>query len=183
MLNRIIALAILLFLSPILLIVSIIILFDDGFPIFFTQKRVGRKNEYFHIIKFRTMKNDTKDIATHLVKNFENNILSSGHFLRKYSIDELPQLINILMGQMNFIGPRPALHNQYDLIKLRNKYNIFKLKPGVTGWAQVNGRDEISIEKKVKLDYYYLENKNFIINIKILFMTLVKVISREGVSH
>ena len=122
MLNRIIALVMLIFLSPILLIVSIIILLNDGFPIFFMQKRVGIKNEHFYIIKFRTMKKDTKDIATHLVKNFENNILSSGHFLRKYSIDELPQLINILMGQMNFIGPRPALHNQYDLIKLRNKY-------------------------------------------------------------
>lgn len=183
MINRIISLLLLLILLPVFIIVCFVIVMDDGFPIFYKQKRVGQYNQYFEIIKFRTMKTNTKDVATHLFGKFESNILLSGHFLRKYSIDELPQLINIIKGQMNFIGPRPALYNQYDLINLRNNFNISSIKPGVTGWAQVNGRDEISMEKKVKLDQYYLNNKSFILNIKILFLTLVKVISKDGISH
>jgi O-antigen biosynthesis protein WbqP len=183
MISRIISLLLLIILIPFFIVIYSIILIDDGFPVFFRQKRVGKNNKNFEIIKFRTMKKDTKDVATHLVSSFENNILFSGNFLRKYSIDELPQLINIINGQMNFIGPRPALHNQHDLVNLRNNYNISILKPGVTGWAQVNGRDDISLEKKVKLDYYYLKNRSLILNFKILLMTLIKVIFKEGISH
>lgn len=171
----------LIFLLPILFIVSTIILFDDGFPIFFKQKRIGKNSKAFQIFKFRTMKKDTKDIATHLVKNFENNILYSGHFFRKYSVDELPQLINILKGDMKFIGPRPALYNQFDLIELRKSFKVDLIKPGITGWAQVNGRDEVSIKDKVKLDAYYIKNRNLFLDFKIVLLTLYKVINKSGV--
>ena len=161
MLSKFISFLIFLFLIPFFLIVAIVIFLDDGLPIFFKQKRVGKNKVLFNIFKFRTMKKDTADIATHLIKNHNNQILKSGHFLRKYSIDELPQLFNILLGHINFIGPRPALFNQYDLISQRNEKGINILKPGITGWAQVNGRDELSINDKVKFDEEYLERTSF----------------------
>jgi O-antigen biosynthesis protein WbqP len=181
--SKIFSLILLICLSPILLIVAITILVDDGFPILFRQKRVGQNNAHFWIYKFRTMKKDAPDIATHLVKDGTSLYTSIGPFLRKFSFDELPQLINILKGDMIFIGPRPALYNQDDLIELRTQAGVHTLIPGVTGWAQVNGRDELSIPDKVKMDEYYLKNKSLWLNIKILFMTVIKVFKTEGVSN
>jgi len=129
------------------------------------------------------MKKDTPDIATHLVNDSDSLYTAIGPFLRKYSIDELPQLINIVKGDMTFIGPRPALYNQDDLIDMRTKAGVNRLVPGVTGWAQVNGRDELSIPDKVKMDIYYLENQSLWLDIKIIFMTVLKVFKTEGVSH
>ncbi len=181
MLNKIIAFILFVILLPIFFLVSLIILIDDGFPVFFTQKRVGINKSIFYIIKFRTMKKDTEDIATHLIDNHKSKILKSGNFLRKYSIDEIPQIINILLGDINFIGPRPALFNQYDLIELREKHNIHSIKPGITGWAQVNGRDSLSINEKLKYDKYYIKNKGIILNFKILYKTIVKVILAKDI--
>lgn len=181
MINKFLALTLFLILSPLFLIASLIILINDGFPIFFLQKRVGKNNKYFTIFKFRTMKKNTKDVATHLAENFENNILYSGHFLRKYSIDEIPQLINIIKGDMNLIGPRPALFNQYDLIELREKHNIHSVKPGITGWAQVNGRDSLSIIKKIEYDSYYIQNRGIVLYFRIVYRTIIKVILAKDI--
>jgi len=178
-----ISLILLTILSPILLIVALVIIIDDGFPVFFRQRRIGSNNEEFWIFKFRTMKNDTPDIPTHLFKEVQNYNTFIGPLLRKLSIDEIPQLINILKGEMIFIGPRPALHSQDDLKALRTEKGIHKIKPGITGWAQVNGRDELSVPEKVKLDEYYLQNKSFWLNIKILFITGVQILFPKGVSH
>ena len=156
---------------------------DDGFPIYFRQKRIGSNNTEFWVYKFRTMKNDIPDIPTHLFDENQNLYTLSGPLIRKFSIDELPQLINILKGEMVFIGPRPALYNQDDLAELRTKAGVHTLMPGVTGWAQVNGRDELSIPDKVKMDTYYLENKSLWLDIKILFLTVLKVFKTEGVTH
>ena len=169
--------------SPLLIIVSFFIFLEDGFPIFFLQKRVGVNNSFFKIYKFRTMLKGTPDIPTHLLKKKSKTYTKIGPFLRKYSIDELPQIINIIKGDMKFIGPRPALYNQYDLIELRNKSGVEKLFPGITGWAQVNGRDNISLAKKNTLDRYYLENKSILLDIKIIFLTIIKVFKKEGVIH
>ena len=182
MLNKIISLVMMIILIPIFFIIGLIIVIDDGFPIFFLQKRIGKNKKLFHIIKFRTMNNNTKDIATHLVKNYDNKILRSGNFLRKYSLDELPQIINVIFGDINFIGPRPALFNQQDLIELRERYNIHSIKPGITGWAQVNGRDSLSIKEKVRYDDYYVKNKSFILDIKILYKTIFKVFFAKDIS-
>ena len=164
-----------------MLIVAIAIIIDDGLPMLFKQKRVGLNNVHFWIYKFRTMKKDAPDIATHLVKDSTPLYTSIGPFLRMFSFDELPQLINILKGDMIFIGPRPALYNQDDLNNLRTEAGVQVLTPGVTGWAQVNGRDELSIPDKVKMDIYYLENQSLWLDIKILFMTIFKVFKTEGV--
>ena len=181
--SKIFSLILLICLSPILLIFAIAIIVDDGFPILFRQKRVGQNNAHFWIYKFRTMKKDAPDIATHLVKDGTSLYTSIGPFLRKFSFDELPQLLNIMKGDMTFIGPRPALYNQDDLIALRTQAGVHTVMPGVTGWAQVNGRDELSIPDKVKMDEYYLKNKSLWFNIKILFMTVFKVFKTEGVSN
>ena len=181
--SKIFSLILLICFSPILLIVAITIIVDDGFPILFRQKRVGQNNTHFWIYKFRTMKKDVADIPTHLVKDGTSLYTSIGPFLRKFSFDELPQLINILKGDMVFIGPRPALYNQDDLIELRTQAGVHSLMPGVTGWAQVNGRDELSIPDKVTMDEYYLKNKSLCLDIKIIFRTLIKVLKTEGVSH
>tara|TARA_S200000501_G_scaffold336210_1_gene341433 strand:+ start:31638 stop:32189 length:552 start_codon:yes stop_codon:yes gene_type:complete len=183
MLSKFISLLIFLLLIPLFLVVAIVIFLDDGLPIFFKQKRVGKNKVFFNIFKFRTMKKDTADIATHLIKNQNDQILKSGHFLRKYSIDELPQLFNILLGHINFIGPRPSLFNQYDLVEMRDKYGINEIKPGITGWAQVNGRDSLSLQDKVMLDKYYIENKNVFLNIKIIYKTILKVISAKDIKN
>jgi O-antigen biosynthesis protein WbqP len=183
MINKFLALILFLILSPLLLIGSLIILINDGLPIFFLQKRVGKNNKYFTIFKFRTMKKNTKDVATHLAENFESNMLCSGYFLRKYSIDEIPQLINIIRGDMNFIGPRPALYNQYNLIELREKHNIHSVKPGITGWAQVNGRDNLSSIEKTEYDIYYIQNKSNLLNFKIVYRTIIKVILAKDIKE
>ena len=181
LLQRLIALISLILLSPLFLIVAILIKLESKGPVFFEQKRVGKDNKNFTIYKFRSMRTDTPDVATHLLDNPEVFITKVGGFLRKTSLDELPQLLNIVKAEMLFVGPRPALYNQYDLNELRVLKGVDKLYPGVTGWAQVNGRDELEIEEKVKFDKEYLDNRSIILDIKIVFMTLFKVFKREGI--
>jgi len=182
-LSRILGILALILLSPVLVIVGLIILIDDGFPVLYRQKRIGVNNSKFMIYKFRTMRKDTPDIPTHLVTDPASLYTKIGPLLRKLSLDELPQLINIIKGEMNFVGPRPALHNQDDLIDLRTKAGVHKLYPGVTGWAQVNGRDELPIPVKVGFDEFYLKNKSIKLDILIMLKTLVKSLNMSGVSH
>ena len=183
MFNRLFALMILIILSPIFLIVAFFILLEDGSPIFFKQKRVGVNYTFFNIYKFRSMKKNTPNVATHLLENPESYLLRIGGVLRKLSLDELPNLINIIKGEMVFVGPRPALYNQDDLMALRVTAGVDKLKPGITGWAQVNGRDEISIEEKVAFDREYLARKSFWFDLKIILLTVVSVLSSRGVNY
>jgi len=133
--------------------------------------------------KFRTMRNDTPILATHLLTDADSYITPIGHFLRKTSLDELPQLYSIIKGDMSFVGPRPALYNQYDLIALRTERGIHRLLPGLTGWAQINGRDELDIATKVDYDEYYLKNQSIFFDLKILFLTFIKVLNKEGIRH
>lgn len=174
----------LLFLSsiPILLIASFVKLTSVG-PVLYWSDRVGIHNTIFKMPKFRTMRIDTPPVATHLLKNPDDYLTPVGSFLRKFSLDELPQLWSVLKGDMSFIGPRPALFNQDDLIELRTKKGIHYLVPGITGWAQINGRDELPIPVKVELDEYYLKNRSFLFDVRILWMTLMKVLKQEGVRH
>ena len=184
MFNRLLALIMLIALIPVFFIVIVLILIDDGFPVFFTQKRVGINYSFFKLYKFRTMKKNTPNVATHLLENPNQYVLKVGKILRKLSLDELPNLINIIKGEMVFVGPRPALYNQDKLMKLRIEAGVDHLKPGLTGWAQINGRDEISNEEKVVLENEYLENKSFLFDTKIFFMTFVSAFfKKEGVSH
>jgi O-antigen biosynthesis protein WbqP len=183
MLNRLFALIILLVLSPVFLIVAIAVFLEDGSPIFFKQKRVGVNYTFFNIYKFRSMKKNTPNIATHLLTNPEQYLLKIGGILRKLSLDELPNLINIIKGEMGFVGPRPALYNQDDLMEFRVATGVSRLKPGITGWAQINGRDELSIEKKVQLEQEYLNKKSFLFDIEILIKTFINVFFSKGVSH
>jgi len=170
------------FLSPFFLILVILIKIDSKGPILFKQKRVGINKIHFNILKFRTMKIDTpRDVPTHLLENPEQWITRIGKFLRKTSLDELPQLWNILVGHMSFIGPRPALWNQYDLIVERDKYGANNIRPGLTGWAQVNGRDELPIEIKARLDGEYVKKLSFKMDIKCFIKTIVSVLKRDGV--
>lgn len=169
-------------LSPIFLILIIAIKIDSRGPVLFKQKRVGITKTHFNILKFRTMRIDTpKDTPTHLLSNPEQYITKMGKFMRKSSLDELPQIWNIFVGQMSIIGPRPALWNQYDLIAERDKYGANDVPPGLTGWAQINGRDELPIEVKAKLDGEYVENINPWMDIKCFFGTLVIVMKSDGV--
>jgi O-antigen biosynthesis protein WbqP len=183
MINKSLALILLLLLIPIFLVVSIIIFFEDGFPIFFLQKRVGVNFSFFWIHKFRSMKKNTPNVATHLLSNPDQYLLKIGNFIRKTSLDELPNLINIVKGEMVFVGPRPALFNQDDLMALRVAAGVDKLKPGITGWAQINGRDDITIEKKVELEKEYLQKKSFLFDIEIIIKTFTNVLFSKGVSH
>ena len=183
MLNRFFSFFILIILSPIFLIVAIAILIEDGFPIFFTQKRVGINYTFFQIYKFRSMKRSTPNVATHLLENPAQYVLKIGGLLRKFSLDELPNLINIMKGEMVFVGPRPALFNQDDLMALRVAAGVDKLKPGITGWAQINGRDEISLEAKVALEKEYLQRKSFWFDVKIIIKTIANVFFGKGVKH
>ena len=183
MFNRIVALFLLIILSPIFLIVGILILIQDGLPVFFKQKRVGVNYSFFYIYKFRTMKKDTPNVATHLLTNPEQYLLKIGALLRKLSLDELPNLINIIKGEMVFVGPRPALYNQDDLMGLRVAVGVDKLIPGITGWAQVNGRDELSLEQKVALEKEYLSKKSLLIDFHILIKTFINVLFSKGVTH
>lgn len=183
MLNRFFALLLLIVFSPLFLIVALFILMEDGFPIFFTQKRVGVNYSFFQIYKFRSMKKNTPNVATHLLSNPAQYLLQSGGLLRRLSLDELPNLINIMKGEMVFVGPRPALYNQDDLMALRVAAGVDKLKPGITGWAQINGRDEISIEQKVQLEKEYLQRKSFLFDCTILVRTFTNVLFSKGVSH
>ena len=152
-------------------------------PALYWSDRVGRHNRIFKMPKFRSMRIDTPAVATHLLQNPEQWLTPIGSFLRKSSLDELPQLWSILKGDMSFVGPRPALFNQEDLIALRTEKGVHELVPGLTGWAQVNGRDELPIPQKVQLDVEYLERRTLLFDIKILWMTALKVLARDGVSH
>lgn len=169
-------------LAPIFLILMIAIKLDSKGPIFFKQKRVGIYKTHFYILKFRTMRIDTpKDVPTHLLENPDQWITRVGKFLRKTSLDELPQIINILKGEMSIIGPRPALWNQYDLIAERDKYGANDVLPGLTGWAQINGRDELPIEVKAKLDGEYVSKMGLKMDIRCFLGTIVSVLKREGI--
>ena len=183
MLIKLVALILIILLSPIILLIAILIFIEDGMPFFFTQKRVGINYTFFNIYKFRSMKRNTPNVATHLLKNPDQYILKIGIFLRKTSLDELPNLINILKGEMVFVGPRPALFNQDDLMQFRVATGVSKLKPGITGWAQINGRDEISIAQKVHLEQEYLNKKSFLFDIEIIVKTFTNVLFSKGVSH
>ena len=179
------ALAILFFLIfflPMLIIALLVKLTSKG-PVLYWSDRVGKDNRIFRMPKFRTMMNDTPAVATHLMKNPEHYCTPVGSFLRKSSLDELPQLYSVLKGDMSFVGPRPALYNQDDLVELRTKKGIHRIIPGITGWAQINGRDDLPIPEKVDLDEYYLNNHSLMFDLKTLFMTLLSVIKRQGVQH
>lgn len=169
-------------LSPVFLILSIAIKVDSKGPILFKQKRVKKNKQYFNIYKFRTMKIDTpKEMPTHLLENPDQFITKTGKFLRKTSLDELPQLFNILKGDMAVIGPRPSLWNQYDLIEERDKYHANDIRPGLTGWAQINGRDELEIPLKAKLDGEYVSKVSPLMDLKCFFGTVVAVFKHDGV--
>ena len=169
-------------LSPIFLILAIIIKLTSPGPILFKQKRVGKNKSHFNILKFRTMRTDTpKDCPTHLLSNPDQYITKIGKFMRKTSLDELPQLFNILKGDMAIIGPRPALWTQYDLIEVRDKYKANDIKPGLTGWAQINGRDELEIDVKAALDGEYVEKMSFLFDCKCFFGTITSVLKSDGV--
>jgi O-antigen biosynthesis protein WbqP len=183
MLSRILSFLMLLLLSPVFLLVGLLIFFEDGFPVFFQQKRVGVHYTFFQIYKFRSMKKNTPNVATHLLENPSQYVLKTGGLLRKLSLDELPNLINIVKGEMVFVGPRPALYNQDDLMQLRVEAGVDGLQPGLTGWAQVNGRDEIALEAKVALEKEYLERQSFWFDLKIIALTFTKVLKSQGVKH
>ncbi|OYZ00877.1 MAG: lipid carrier--UDP-N-acetylgalactosaminyltransferase [Sphingobacteriia bacterium 28-36-52] len=183
MLYRLIAFLVLIILSPVFLVVAFSIFMEDGSPIFFKQKRVGVDYTFFNIYKFRSMKKNTPNVATHLLINPEQYLLKIGGILRKLSLDELPNLINIIKGDMVFVGPRPALFNQDDLMALRVVTGVHKLKPGITGWAQINGRDDISIEKKVQLEQEYMYKRSTLFDIEIIIKTFINVLGSKGVSH
>ena len=170
-------------LSPILIIVSILIKLESKGPIIFKQVRAGKNSKPFYIYKFRSMKTNTPNIATNDFNNASDYITKVGRFIRKTSLDEIPQLFNILKGDMSIVGPRPALYNQYDLKDMRTEVGVHKLVPGLTGWAQINGRDEIPLEEKVALDKEYMNMQSFWMDIKIIFMTVFKVAKSEGVSE
>jgi O-antigen biosynthesis protein WbqP len=168
--------------SPLFIAIIFLIKLDSKGPIFFKQKRIGRNKKHFNILKFRTMKFDTpKDTPTHLLQNPEQYITKMGKFLRKSSLDELPQFINILKGDMSIIGPRPALWNQFDLIKERDKYNVHKLYPGITGYAQIKGRDTLPIPAKATLDGEYVKKISLWLDIKIFILTFVRVFKSDGI--
>jgi O-antigen biosynthesis protein WbqP len=176
------ALALVLLSVPMMIIAIIVRLTSPG-PVIHFSKRVGQNNRIFIMAKFRTMRIDTPQAATHLLAHPEQWLTQSGAFLRKFSLDELPQLWNILRGDLSFVGPRPALYNQNDLVSLRTEKGIHNLKPGLTGWAQVNGRDELPIPVKVSYDEFYLRNQSFLFDLKIMLLTAIKSIRAEGVSH
>jgi O-antigen biosynthesis protein WbqP len=170
-------------LSPAFLFVAILVKITSRGPVLYWSERIGRNNAIFKMPKFRTMQIETPVVATHLLADPSRFLTPIGSFLRKSSLDELPQLLSIISGDMSFVGPRPALFNQDDLIELRTEFGVEQLLPGLTGWAQVNGRDELSIPDKVKLDVFYLKNRSFFFDIKIIIITFIKVVYKDGVTH
>ena len=166
-----------------MLIVAILVRLTSAGPALYWSDRVGRDNAIFRMPKFRSMRMNTPALATHLMSNAETFLTPIGGFLRRHSLDELPQLFSVLRGDMSIVGPRPALFNQDDLIALRTKQGVDRLVPGITGWAQVNGRDDLSISEKIELEVEYMHKKSFWFDLKILWLTFLKVINRKGVSH
>ncbi len=182
LLDRVLAIMLFVPLSPVLLVLALLVAFTSKGPIFFRQQRIGRYRTKFFIFKFRSMYVDApKDTPTHLLTNAASHITPVGRFLRKSSLDELPQIFNILNGTMSFIGPRPALWNQYDLVDERDRWGANAVTPGITGWAQVTGRDELPIPVKAERDGYYAQNLSFALDAKILFLTFVNVLFAKGV--
>ena len=178
-----VALGLILILAPLFLLVVLGVRLTSAGPVLFRTRRVGKNSGLFTMYKFRTMRIDTPQVATHLLKEPAQFLTPLGAFFRRTSLDELPQLINVLSGDMTLVGPRPALFNQDDLVALRTARGVDALTPGITGWAQVNGRDELPIPEKVKLDEWYLRNRSLWLDLKILGMTVFKVIRKEGVVH
>jgi O-antigen biosynthesis protein WbqP len=178
----IVALAALVLAVPIVLVAIVVKLTSPG-PVLYWSDRVGRDNRLFRMPKFRSMRVDTPVVATHLLESPERWLTPVGGFLRRTSLDELPQLWSILVGDMSVVGPRPALHNQHDLIELRTRRGVHVLRPGLTGWAQINGRDEIPIPDKVAFDAWYLQHRSLALDLRIIFRTAVKVVRSEGVTH
>ena len=170
-------------LFPLMIIISLLIRMETKGPAIFFSKRIGKNNKIFLMPKFRTMKKNTPQVATHLLKDSSKYVTKIGIFLRKSSLDEIPQIFSILIGHMSFVGPRPALFNQYDLKKLREKENIHLLTPGLTGWAQINGRDEISIQDKVQIEVYYKKNQSMLLDCKILLLTIFRVFKMNNIKH
>jgi len=166
-----------------MVVIAILVKLTSKGPVLYWSDRVGRKNKIFKMPKFRSMRVDTPSVATHLLSDPDMYLSPIGGFLRRTSLDELPQLWSIIKGDMSFVGPRPALFNQDDLIALRTEYEVDQLVPGLTGWAQINGRDELPIPEKVALDVEYMHRQSFWFDMKILWMTFLKVIKRDGVSH
>ena len=176
------SIASILFSIPFIIIFILVKITSPG-PAIHWSKRIGMNNKIFLMPKFRTMKIDTPQLATHLLGDGKNYLTPIGSFLRKSSLDELPQLLSVLKGDMSLVGPRPALFNQDDLKELRTKYNVHSIPPGVTGWAQINGRDELSIEEKVKYDKQYLDRRSLAFDIKVIFLTVYKVLMRANIQH
>ncbi|WP_312439856.1 sugar transferase [Janthinobacterium sp.] len=172
-----------LLLSLPLLVVALMVKLTSAGPVVYWSDRVGRHNRIFRMPKFRTMRVDTPAVATHLLADPKRFLTPVGSFLRKSSLDELPQLWSILAGDMSFVGPRPALFNQDDLIALRTEHGVDQVLPGLTGWAQINGRDELPIPDKVKLDAEYLQLQSFALDLRIIFLTFLKVVRRDGITH
>jgi O-antigen biosynthesis protein WbqP len=185
--KKLLDIVLIVFISPFVMIfiffISILIFVLDNKPVFFMSPRVGYKNKIFFMYKFRTMKNNTPLLAKHLLNNPKKYTTNIGSFLRKSSLDELPQIFNILKGEMSFVGPRPALFNQYNLIKKRTKFNIHSLYPGITGLAQVNGRDKLSVNKKIKYDILYKKNFSILTDVKIIIKTIQKLINTKDITH
>ncbi|MBQ9575177.1 MAG: sugar transferase [Synergistaceae bacterium] len=182
LLDVVLSLSALIVLAPVMIVCALIIKHEDKGPALFTQKRIGIHKKPFSMYKFRSMRTDTPhDIPTHLLENPEQYILHCGKWMRKYSVDELPQIFNILRGDMSIVGPRPALWNQYDLIAERDKYAANDIKPGLTGWAQINGRDELEISEKARLDGEYLKRESFTFDLMCIWRTVFKAAKHEGV--
>lgn len=177
------AVSLIIVLFPVLLLLSILVKLTSTGPVIHWSRRIGRDNEVFLMAKFRTMKIETPQVATHLMSDPDSYLTSIGGFFRRKSLDELPQLLNILKGEISFVGPRPALFNQDDLIEARTQVEVHSIRPGITGWAQIHGRDEIPIPQKVEFDKYYLKNRSLLLDFRILLVTFFKVIREDGVSH
>tara|TARA_B100000965_G_scaffold75930_1_gene60166 strand:+ start:3828 stop:4382 length:555 start_codon:yes stop_codon:yes gene_type:complete len=184
MISRIIALVLIALLSPLFIIISLLISIFDGFPIIYIQKNYGLNNKVFSLYKFRTMKKNTPELPTEEFDNADSYISKLGRILRKFSFDELPQFFNILKGEMYFIGPRPCMVDNEEIIKeMRERKGIHKIKPGITGLAQVNGRDSNSYDRKVELDYEYMKNSNFIMDMKIVLKTFIVILFPKNIKH
>lgn len=183
MLNKTGAILLFLLLLPIFFIIFVSLKIVSPGPAIYWSKRIGKNNILFHMPKFRSMNLNTPQLATHLLKDTDSHLFPLGKFLRKSSLDEIPQLISIIQGHMVFVGPRPALFNQFDLIEKRTQKNVHKVKPGITGWAQINGRDELSIDEKVVLDEEYIKRKSLAFDIEIIIKTFFAVLKKEGVKH
>ena len=178
-----VSLILIIILFPLFLLISLIVLIDAGTPVIFRQYRVGKDNKLFYIFKFRTMRRGVKNVATADLKNSDKFITRSGRFLRKTSLDELPQLVNVLLGDMSFVGPRPLIPEEKEIRALRKKYNVYSVQPGITGWAQINGRDNLTDEEKALFDKEYIDKQSIWFDIKILLRTVLVVLKRENISE